>query len=628
MKRPLISIIKFVAYFILVIILVIIPELVGGDISDFLKDKLGDNYKLVLLPLGFGAALIITLWDHGRNFFKKKEKEVPEQNVSIDNIIKIRAGLSESYQKRLDNKMASRFPINLELSYDTEGTTTKASLYDNKTIRSTRIKEELTDLFDKHRGRLLIIGGPGSGKTTLLIQLAIKLLERQQSQIPVIIDLATWRSRFSSIEDWLTELLPQMGFSKALTRQLLIENRFLPLFDGLDELAEEDRKACLEAIGEYGRLQDAHYVICSRINEYIGTTDAPVYCQVRLKTLTLSQIKTGLKGIGSPETKGVLNAIKKDPLLGEAIKTPFYLNTVQLLFASMKSWEELEFKNKILEGRKKEIVEKFIEESSGNFDKYQSNQVKKWLAFLAKRMDKEKLVTFELINLQYDWISLRKWQFFVIKLLFGLIDGFTISLMVGFIIGLIVGLVKGPVQGFFFGLTAGIIRGIMVGSLTTQPIILTKDRINPRSKRATLIFFIVDIIFFLIWWIFMNWAGKIGHASMAVIIGGLVFILILGLDILNNDSQYFLKVSHPYQRFKASISRLYFSVILYWYLKHLLYRKGLLPKLFVNFLKKATSNNILESDGGTWRFRHRILQDYFVVYWRKNFEKEKPRNNE
>jgi predicted NACHT family NTPase len=137
-----------------------------------------------------------------------------------------------------------------------------------------------------------------------------------------------------------------MGFSKGLTKQILTENRILPLFDGLDELAEEKRADCLNAIAEYGTAQKANYVICSRIEEYANTIDAPVYCQIMVKPLTLTQIKQGLEEDDSPEARGILHAIKVDPLLREAIKTPFYLNTVQLLFSTSKPWEEFGFKSR------------------------------------------------------------------------------------------------------------------------------------------------------------------------------------------------------------------------------------------------------------------------------------------
>ena len=317
MKSRLRPLLKFLVLLVLLGIVILSPELIGDDLAAKLEKHLGDYYYPVIIGLFVSAIIIYTLWSEGDKIFKKRKGKATIEEVTEDNIQKVRQGLLESYQDRLQSKLATRYPVNLELKYSLEGTTTKAPLYDNKTIRSIKIKEELISLFNKHRGRLLIIGEPGAGKTTLLLQLAEQLLERGEQQIPIIINIATWRSRFSSLEAWFAELLPQMGFSRALAKQLMTENRMLPLFDGLDELAEENRQACLEAIGAYGKDQDARYVICSRIEEYVQTADAPVYCQIMVKPLIIEQIEEGLKEINSPETNGVLGAIKKDPLLKE-----------------------------------------------------------------------------------------------------------------------------------------------------------------------------------------------------------------------------------------------------------------------------------------------------------------------
>jgi DNA replication protein DnaC len=162
----------------------------------WLRPKLGENYVLLVFLAAVFATAMLAFFSDGDYFFKRKEKDIPAQKVSDENIQKIRKGLLESYENRINSKLARRYPINLELKYSLEGTTTSAPLYDNKTIRSTKIKEELITLFDKHKGRLLIIGEPGAGKTTLLLQLAIQLLERGEDQIPIIINIATWRSRF------------------------------------------------------------------------------------------------------------------------------------------------------------------------------------------------------------------------------------------------------------------------------------------------------------------------------------------------------------------------------------------------------------------------------------------------
>jgi len=52
-------------------------------------------------------------------------------------------------------------------------------------------------------------------------------------------------------------------------------------------------------------------------------------------------------------------------------------------------------------------------------------------------------------------------------------------------------------------------------------------------------------------------------------------------------------------------------------IRHFILRYGLfmerkIPLYFVKFLNEATEVRILEKDGGQWRFRHQIIQDYFA----------------
>ncbi len=55
----------------------------------------------------------------------------------------------------------------------------------------------------------------------------------------------------------------------------------------------------------------------------------------------------------------------------------------------------------------------------------------------------------------------------------------------------------------------------------------------------------------------------------------------------------------------------------YLYGRHLLLRgilwiDNLLPLNLLTFLREMDARHIFESPGGTWRFRHKILQDYFI----------------
>ena len=84
-----------------------------------------------------------------------------------------------------------------------------------------------------------------------------------------------------------------------------------------------------------------------------------------------------------------------------------------------------------------------------------------------------------------------------------------------------------------------------------------------------------------------------------------------------DKSPPFLQITTPYQRFTASAKALHFSILQLCLLRWQLYRAGVLPLRLVHFLHEMTARHLLETDGATWRFRHRILQAYFAGQWEK-----------
>ena len=82
---------------------------------------------------------------------------------------------------------------------------------------------------------------------------------------------------------------------------------------------------------------------------------------------------------------------------------------------------------------------------------------------------------------------------------------------------------------------------------------------------------------------------------------------------LAESNKGIIQINEPYQRFKASMKVLYFSILQHYHLRYILSKKGLLPYKLVDFLNDMTQRQFLESDGATWRFRHRLLQDYFAA---------------
>jgi predicted NACHT family NTPase len=127
---------------------------------------------------------------------------------------------------------------------------------------------------------LLILGEPGSGKTTLLLELTRSLLDRAEWDealpMPVVFPLAPWAAKRLPLADWLVDELSQRyDVPRQIGHAWVANDRILPLLDGLDEVAERHRSACVGAINAYQEGR-AHVlpglVVTSRVADYDAVT--------------------------------------------------------------------------------------------------------------------------------------------------------------------------------------------------------------------------------------------------------------------------------------------------------------------------------------------------------------------
>ena len=351
-----------------------------------------------------------------------------ELNETASNLKEIKAYLTKRYKKRLEQKFAGRLPINLKMLKSNEGTSAeRAETF--ITLSADDINKHIADIFRKSNGRLLITGLPGAGKTNILLQLELELLKTEPSALPVVLNFATWNKKFNTLNEWLLEILPaELGVTKRYANTILKQNQLIFLFDGFDEIEESSRKACLDAIGQFGADANQKFVITSRIEEYKNVTkDAPVYAQIQVASLSFKQIETELEkqSFKQPEAKTLLNALKSDELLRQIAEVPFYFNTLQLLFANGNTLSEFNFSSQTTESRQNEIVEHFVEGELKqiNASYYEPKKVLHWLSFLAFKMNEFDKVVFELTDLQYYWWGWTKFQTLISKTINNLISG-------------------------------------------------------------------------------------------------------------------------------------------------------------------------------------------------------------
>ena len=129
---------------------------------------------------------------------------------------------------------------------------------------------DIGQIFHDMNGELLVLGKPGSGKTILLLQLAEHLLAKAQSDpkqpLPVVFNLSSWTAKQESLDKWLVDELRRSYQVPKKTAESL---KFALLLDGLDEVAENVRNACVKAINHYRKNHsNVDIVVCSRIGDY------------------------------------------------------------------------------------------------------------------------------------------------------------------------------------------------------------------------------------------------------------------------------------------------------------------------------------------------------------------------
>lgn len=546
-------------------------------------------------------------------------------SASYDEIIK--EYLNRRYDQRLNQKLAGRQPVNLRQLPTTEGTTEETSAA-FVAFNPDEVKEHIEKTFADAHGRLLITGVPGAGKTTLLLQLALALLDSATDALPVILNLATWKNEYTNLETWLKEILPtELGTSKRLAADILSQNRLVLLFDGFDEIKENSRASCLAALGRYGADAKRQFALTSRIEEYKQVAkDAPVYLQIEVGALTIEQIETELTRIGhtQPEALPLLYAMRQDAVLREAVKVPFYFNTLQLLFANGIKLSDLHFKSQTVEARQAEITEQFVafELSSLVGKSYSGEQAKRWLSFLAFNMNRENKVVFELVSLQYWWWKWSNRQLFIGYFIDGVVFTFFTSLFSGILSVLSSSLLLN------FGKALNIGIGSFLGTILTGGFYIAFKqnqilRINVKDRRKWSWHLYIESVkekiamSIILSQLLIILSGMFFSYISSLLIGfslGSIFCLGHGLfDYVHNNNAPILQITHPYERFNASSRVLHFSILQHKHLLYLLSRKGLLPYRLVNFLNDMVEQKILECpDEATWRFRHQFLQNYFA----------------
>lgn len=225
----------------------------------------------------------------------------------------------------LENSFQYYSPISLELD-------TKPEMVNSPFGEFTlSAQTSVADVYEEIGGSFLILGIPGSGKTTALLTLAKDLIEYAEKDpnhpIPVVVNLSSWAESATSISQWLLgELRIKYLIPPRISQRWLADNKLILLLDGLDEVRETERAACVEAINAFAEESLTGMVICSRLNEYISLPSRlHLTGAVSLRKLTREQVFSYLEAAGD-SVLSLLEIILHDSSLLILAQTPFMLS--------------------------------------------------------------------------------------------------------------------------------------------------------------------------------------------------------------------------------------------------------------------------------------------------------------
>jgi TIR domain/NACHT domain len=353
--------------------------------------------------------------------------------------------LRRSYRELLDQSLHSIAWVEL-------GLTTRPDMVSNATNLLFRLPQgseqllpsgtRVLDAYDEAEGELLILGVPGAGKSTLLLDLAQQLVGRAQaseiSLLPVILRLSSWAIGRPKLTNWMIEQLSRTyDVPQPLSERWVKEGRILPLLDGLDEVEETARPACIEAINSYHRTHLIPLVVCSRQTEYeVAAKGKHLALQsaVMVQPLSDEQIEEYLR-TADPSFAGVRTALQQQPALWELATIPLMLSVLLLTYKGISANDIMKQETDLEQRVWTDYVARQVAEK-GNDTQYPSEHTRDFLSWLAKQMREHQQATFYAEYLDIDWLA--KTQQYMITQLATLLPSITIGVCISILVSVVI----------------------------------------------------------------------------------------------------------------------------------------------------------------------------------------------
>ena len=512
----------------------------------------------------------------------------------------------------LEQSLHGKMQLELDMEYRPDMVLQRPNRPNRKLRSGTRILE----VFEEVGGELLILGEPGSGKTTMLLELASDLITRAERDddrpMPVVFNLSSWAEEREPLADWIVdELNVNYGASKRIGKAWVDGEQVLPLLDGLDEVRQEHREACVEAINRFREEHGlAAIVICSRTAEYEAlSARLKLQDAIVLQPLEPEHIDSYLAKAGD-KLAIMGSALSVDAELRKLVQTPLMFNIMILVYQGAPA-ADIPALGPVQE-RRKYLFDAYVDRMFARIaragpEPYSKEKTVRWLAWLAQRMSVHSQTVFLIERMQPSWLQ-REWGY---RVLVGLAGG----LAVGLLFGLPVGLVFGLLFGLLLGLAVGLVIGLVIGLSDIEPAetlswswaeARAHWRWVPATGLATGLAsglatgLVAGLPTVLVFGLAGGLVTGLVFGLVGGLVGGLVFGLVRGLA---TGLVFGLSV---WLVFGGS------AFIQHFVLRFILWRRQRIPWQLARFLDYAAERIILRKVGGGYIFIHRLLLDYFA----------------
>jgi len=357
-----------------------------------------------------------------------------------------RAHMLHRLRMRYDQQpLQKTFQVELGLalrSTAVQNLVSSSSRFPEQPEQSLPLHTTIVQAYELAQQELLILGEPGAGKSTLLVELAhhlMELAEQDSAQLlPVLVPLSSWATNRGSLRDWFAdEVTRHYKVPRSLSWQWVDTGLLLPLLDGLDEVEESARAACIAAINTYHHEHLRPLVVCSRIGEYemVSVVERlALHTAVVVQPLSHEQVDVHLERMGKP-LAGLRSARCKNQVLRELTTTPLMLEVLMFTYRDISvrelSRKEAELRKQVWE----DYVQRMIVHKE-NAQRYPLEYTRSCLHWLAQQMRVHNQSIFYLEQLQPDWLPARqsffyRWTISLIGGLLGLLFGTLLNLIIG-----------------------------------------------------------------------------------------------------------------------------------------------------------------------------------------------------